>query len=381
MAASDITVRGLMRICLVGPKSCPPIIGGIEVFVYEVGRKLVERGVDVTVIVPRTAGFAGEELVEGMRVIRVRAIRSRSLLKTSMIPQVAIEASRIRPDIFHANDASSGFVGAMHLGWERCILTVHGIGSSHSEWPAPFRQGGILLQRLSVNGAAAVVTTDDKTASMLRGKKGDTKIIPSGVDISQFSQGKHPRPRNFEFGKINILHVGRLARVKGTDTLIESLKLLSTHTRNSISLKFIGDGPLAPMVAKAVSSFPFVEWLGEIPHSQIAPFISNADLLVMPSKSEGLPITMLEAMSCRIPVVSTVVGGIGSYFDERHLTKIAEPTPEATATAIEAVVRDNTVLRRKATEAKALIDARFSWNAVADQYMKLYEEILASDLS
>jgi glycosyltransferase involved in cell wall biosynthesis len=366
-----------MRVCIVGPKSCPPEIGGIEVFAFEVGRRLAEKKVDVTVLVPLGPRNRREWTVEGMRVVRVRALRNRFSLKVSMVPDMILAAGRSKPDIFHANDPSSGVVGSLRLRWPKNLLTVHGMGFSRTEWPAPFRQGGTFIQRLAVKGADSVATTDERTASLLRAHRNDVTVIPPGVDNRLFSKGKHSRPAAFEAGKVNIVHIGRLTEVKGTDLLMDSLRLLSAETREMISLKVIGNGPLAPLVEKAARSSPAIQWLGEIPHDMIAPYFANADMFVMPSRSEGLPISMLEAMSCMVPVVGTVVGGIGTYFDERHITKIPEPTAEAVATALESAVRDKAAAARKAAEAKALIDSRFSWDAVTDQYLKLYEETLA----
>jgi len=329
------------------------------------------------VVVPRVPGLPSEETIEGVQVVRVRAVRHRLALKVSMAPEQVLTAMRKRSDVLHGNDASSGVAALLRLRWRSSVLTVHGTGVSPSEWAPPFRQGAILLQRLAVTGSDAVATTDERTASLLRAYRNDIRIIPPGVDTSSFSRRKHPRPGDFEHEKVNILHVGRLAKVKGTDLLMDSLQLLSAETRDRISLKIIGDGPLAPLVSEAARSYPAVQWLGEVPHDRIAPYFANADMFVMPSRSEGLPISMLEAMSCMVPVVGTVVGGIGTYFDERHLTKIPEPTASAVATALESAVRDKATAARKAAEAKALIDSRFSWDAVTDQYLKLYEETLA----
>lgn len=366
-----------MRICIVGPKSCPPEIGGIEVFAYEIGKRLAARGAEVTVVVPRGHGLANEQEIEGIRIVRVRAARNRFALKVSMIPDQIATAVRREPDVLHANDASSGVAALLRLRWRSSVLTVHGTGVSPHEWPPPFRQGAKLLQRLAVVGADAVTTTDEVTASLLRAYREEIRIIPPGVDTSLFSKGLHPKPDVFDNGKVNLLHVGRLAKVKGTDLLVDSVKLLPKEIRDALSLKVIGDGPLAPLVREAARSYPMVEWLGEVPHDRIAPYFAHADMFVMPSRSEGLPISMLEAMSCSVPVVGTVVGGIGTYFDDRHLTKIAAPTAEAVAASIEGAVRDRSGITRKSVEAKALVDARFSWDVIAEQYARLYDETVS----
>lgn len=376
MAALDITVLSTMRLCLVGTKSCPPVIGGIEVFVYEIGRRLAAGGTEVTVIAPRASGRRDDEYIDGMRVVRVKAIRNRFALKASMIPHETIKLSDIRPDILHANDPISGAIGASHMSWTKYILSVHGIGFSLSEWPTPFRQGGKLLQKTAAKGADVVTVTDSVTASMLNCDRSRMRIIPTGVDTSLFSKGAHKRPEGFDSDKFNIIHAGRLARVKGTDLLLKCLDLIPKQILNAVSFKIIGSGPLASMVAEAARSYSFVEWLGEIPHNHVAPYFANADMFLMPSRSEGLPISMLEAMSCNVPVLSTMVGGIGAYFDERHVVKIEEPTAKAVAEAIELAVRNRATVEAKAVAAKGVVDKRFSWDAVAGQFEGVYHEVL-----
>ena len=361
-----------MHICLVGAKSCPPEIGGIEVFAFEIGRRLVSNGAKVTVIVPRRDSLKETELVDGISVRRIRALNNRHVLKVSMMPEVLRVAARIEPDVFHANDPPSGVVSLMSSRWRSRVLTVHGMGVIPSEWSTPFRQGGLLLQRIAVKGATAVTTTDARTASMLSGLRKDVVVIPSGVDTRLFRKGAASRPNSLEVGRTNILYVGRLTMGKGFDMLIGSLDHLRPDILAEIRLTVIGDGPLARIVTAAKS----VNWIGEVLHKDIPPYLANADLLVIPSRSEGLPISMLEAMSSGLPVVSTMVGGIGTYFNDDHLTRIETLTPEGVARAIERAIDSRNLIESKAKTARELVESQFSWDRVADMYLRLYEKTL-----
>ena len=365
-----------MHICIAGAKSCPPEIGGIEVFAFEIGRRLVSSGVKVTVIVPRKKNQKKTEDVEGISVRRIWAINNRHALKVSMMPEELRVAAETRPDVFHANDPPSGVVSLLSSRWKASVLTVHGMGVIPSEWSTPFRQGGILLQRLAVKGATVVATTDRRTASLIGEYRKDVVVIPSGVDTQMFRKGTHSRPNSFEDGRVNILFVGRLTRGKGFDLLIDSLGCMRPDILARVKLSVIGDGPLAKAVEESKVPTGTVNWIGEIQHRDTPPFFANADLLVVPSRSEGLPISLLEAMSASLPVVSTTVGGIGTYFDDEHLTKIESITPDGVAKAIERAIDNRVLTQEKARTARELVESRFSWDRITAMYLRLYEESL-----
>lgn len=364
-----------MHICLAGAKSCPPVIGGIEVFVFEIGRRLVSKGAEVTVIVPRGKNQKKMETVDGISVRRISAIRNRYSLKVSMMPGELRVGAEVRPDVFHANDPPSGIVSLLSSRWKSRVFTVHGIGVSPSEWPTPFRQGGRFLQSLAVEGATAVTTTDETTATMLRENRKDIVVIPPGVDTQTFGRATYPRPDIFDAGRVNILFIGRLTKVKGIDLLLESLDRINTDTLARIRLTVIGSGPLATVVQGYGTTKHQVRWIGEVPHRNIPNYLAHADLLVMPSRSEGLPISMLEAMSSGLPVVATTVGGISTYFDDRHLMKIESLTAQGVADAIELAVENKNLMEKRARNARSLVESQFSWDKATEAYLRLYEEI------
>ncbi len=365
-----------MRICLVGAKSCPPRIGGIEVFVHEVGKRLASKGAEVTAVVARYPDEKSEEQVDGINVRRIWSGRSRYFMKVSMMPGVARSLSDIRPDLIHANDPPSGLIASTRRGHHRSLLTVHGVGFSQTEWPTPFRQGGTLLQMMAVKGVTKTVTTDERTASCLKRFRDDILVIPPGVDTEVFRRHSYPRPESFGSAEINIIFAGRLTKVKGFDLLLESLGHIESSILSKTKVTVIGDGPLSDLMKGSALRPGLIDWVGERPHDAMPPYFSNADLIVMPSRSEGLPISMLEAMASGLPVVSTDVGGIWTFFDERHLTRIRATTGEAVATAIEKALVDKRALEEKAKAAMELVSSRFSWERVAGEYYHLYQRIL-----
>jgi len=360
-----------MHICITGPKTCPPEIGGVEVFGWELAKRVAAKGIRVTVVAGRLKGQPTSEILQGVEIRRVWSIRNRYLLKLSNMPGVDRALNGLNPDVIHANDATSAFVATSARHRKHTLVTVHGIGYAKSDWPPPFRQGIRVFQQRAVRHAAEVVATDDVTASALRSIKQNVTVIPPGVDTEVFRRGFYPWPEKFIQGKLNVLFVGRLTTVKGFDLVVNAITQLEPSVRSSMVLTVIGGGPLAGLVGKTGS----VNWLGELSHGSLPPYFANADLLVLPSRSEGLPISLLEAMASELPVACSLVGGIRSHFGEDEVTVIDPLTAEGVAMAIKKVLSDPLAARRKATKASLRVREEFGWGSIAQRYIEVYERL------
>jgi len=367
-----------MHVCLTGPKTCPPEIGGIEVFTFELGKRLAARGVRVSLVCAQMEGQKKCEEVDGIEVLRIPAQKNRLVLKPSILPGMYETIRKCRPDVIHANDGLTGFLTSFAFSRKRTVVTVHGIGFSRSDWPTPFRQGIMIYQTASIMRAGAVTTTDTTTACSLSGYRNDIKVIPSGVDTSVFRKGVYARPVELPEGSTNILYVGRFIKGKGFDLFLDSIGLISSSVLSKANFVLIGNGKLADVAKERMKKTPSVRWLGEIPHGSMPPYFGTADLLVVPSRSEGLPMSLLEAMSSEVPVVCTLVGGIRAYFDERHVTPITKMSPEGVARAIEEALSDESKTKRRVEAAKELVQRDFSWNSVAEKYLAIYENLVAA---
>jgi glycosyltransferase involved in cell wall biosynthesis len=133
-------------------------------------------------------------------------------------------------------------------------------------------------------------------------------VSPLGVDPAQF----HPRSFRQNPGRWEILCVGRLTPAKGQLILLRVLSRLSAEGR-SVHCRFVGDGPdRATLVAFAESKLPpgMVTFAGSLNPDGVKECLSEADLFVLPSFAEGIPVSLMEAMSMEVPVIATMVAGI-----------------------------------------------------------------------
>ncbi len=144
-------------------------------------------------------------------------------------------------------------------------------------------------------------------------------VVKNGLELQQFPM----RPRDTCRTELAIpltadlmVYVGSLKHVKGPDLLMTAFASIATQ-RPEARLVLIGEGPLRASLqtqAQALGVGERVLFLGRRPHTEVAAWMNAADLLVLPSRSEGLPNVVTEALACGTPVVATRVGGVPEAF-------------------------------------------------------------------
>ncbi len=143
-----------------------------------------------------------------------------------------------------------------------------------------------------------------------------TSLLMNAVDINCFKPNQTLRVKmrsslNLGEDVLVIIFVGRLEEVKQVDRLIGSLVSLQKET--SVQLFLAGDGTERKALEGLVSELglrAIVHFLGKVPHDKLHQYYNLADVLALPSKMEGVPMVILEALACGTPVVASAVGGI-----------------------------------------------------------------------
>ena len=264
------------------------------------------------------------------------------------------------PDLIHAHCAYPDGRAAVEFG-ERTgvpvVITVHGhdikdLAVADPQWRA-------LVVEAMERAAAVIAVSQDLAARVQQLGIPENRIrtIPNGVDsevfVPDFSrQGGKDGWR--------LLYVGRFDPAKGLGVLLEAMGQLRRQGRN-LSLELIGGNPATGTDAQfreqavQLGLEEWVEFVDELPWSELPARMRQADLFVLPSFSEGLPLVLLEALSCGLPIVSTRCGGPEEVVDE-EVGKLAEiGDADSVAAAIGMVLDeypryDRTAIRRRAEE-------------------------------
>ena len=179
---------------------------------------------------------------------------------------------------------------------------------------------------LALQGAAAVIAVSSNLADIAERLGVDRKsvhLLPNGVDRDRFPilSQKEARSRvGAATDRRILLFVGRLHHVKGIDVLIGALEALkgSSGTRE-VTAVFAGDGPMRGWIERETARRGLsdsVQLLGHVSRENVALWMNAADVLVLPSRNEGCPNVVLEALCCGTPVVASNVGAVPDLIDE-----------------------------------------------------------------
>ena len=202
-------------------------------------------------------------------------------------------------------------------------------------------------------------------------------IVPNGIDAALFQPqpvaGAAVRQHvGCPEGERLILAVGRLERVKGHDILLEALAILSRAVR--VRLVIAGEGRLQDTLAAQARSLGIADrvlFAGAIPHESLAAWYSAADVFCLPSRSEGHPNVLVEALACGTPAVAAAVGAAGEILSPECGLLVPPEDPAALATALAAAVArpwDRSRVRARV--------AGRGWDRVAESVRAVFEEAM-----
>lgn len=182
-------------------------------------------------------------------------------------------------------------------------------------------------------------------------------VARCGVDTAAFAY-RDPPPLG---ARMRIMALGRLSPEKGFAVLLEALALL--RDRGVVAeLRIVGDGPTRGALERQIAGLDLVHQVtltGELPPAEVSRELAASDLFAMPSFSEGLPISIMEAMAVGVPVVSTWIAGIPELARGGETALTVPPADaEALAAAIARLAGDQALRVRLARAGRALVEER-----------------------
>ena len=269
--------------------------------------------------------------------------------------------------------------------WGRLLGKLAGVPVivAHEHWSTKSRPEvwvDTVLSRLSDRVIVPSVWSKETVVRIDRIPSRLVSVIYNGVDISQFAPNMEARndlrlELGFPQGAFVVGTVGRLSPEKGgVDNLIRAVARLREE-RHEARLLIVGDGPLRVELESLNTSLGSPAIFAGL-RSDVARVLNALDVFVMPSLNEALPIALLEAMSVKLPVVATRVGGIPEVLEDG---KNGLLVPPGDVGALEAALRrlasDPEQRERLGSAGQAQVHSRFTLDEMARQVEEVYSDI------
>ncbi len=269
------------------------------------------------------------------------------------------------------------------------VVSLHGSDVFVAERVAPARR---LARGVFARAGFVTACSSDlaRRAIALGAAAERIEVVPYGVDASRFTPDANARAARRAALAVDdrtplLFAAGRLVRKKGFEYLIDAMPMIGTDPPPVLAIA--GEGDLRDELAARVQAAgiaPRVRFLGNLAQDEVARWFAAADVAVVPSvrddsgNVDGLPNTVLEALASATPLVATPAGGIGAVVEDgRTGVLVAERDSGALAYAVESLLRNATLRRRIGDDGRALIEARYGWDAVARRVEAAYDRALA----
>lgn len=373
-----------MKIAMIGHKRIPSREGGIEIVVAELSKRMAAQGHDVTAYNRKSEHIAGKDFEQSEKIkqwqgVKIKWVKTPDSSKLNAIVYsffATLRAVFSRFDIihFHAEGPASMVILAK-LFRKRSVVTIHGLDWQRSKW------GGFATKFLKFGERTAakyadeiIVLSKNVQDYFIKVYDRETVFIPNGIS----------KPDNYEPEIIKnkygldkdgyILFLGRLVPEKGVHYLIEAYKELDTDKKLVIAGGSSHTKEYESELKALANGNENIIFTGFIQGKELDELYSNAYIYCLPSDLEGMPISLLEAMSygnccltSNIAECSEVCGENAVYFEQGNVQSLKS--------TLEELLKNEERVSKLKNAATRYILSRYNWDNVCDDTLKLYESI------
>lgn len=374
-------MKNSLRIAMFGQKRVPSREGGVEIVVEELCTRMVQQSHQVTCYNRRGHHISGaefdaalQESYKGIRMKSVPTIEKKGLAAVTSSFFAALCAGFGKYDVVHIHAEGPAFFAFVPkwLG-KKVIITVHGLDWDREKWRAGFaskfiRQG----ERNAVKYAHEIIVLSkgvqryfQKTYSR------QTRLIPNGVNRPEPVPAEQIREKYGLGEQDYILFLGRLVPEKGLRYLIEAFRNVETAKKLVIAGGSSDTDSFARELRTLAEGDDRIIFTGFVQGQLLEELYSNAYVYTLPSDLEGMPLSLLEAMSygncclvSDIPECADVVEDKGVVFRRSDTADLREK--------LQYLCNHADIVEQHREQAADFICEKYSWDAVVDETMALY---------
>jgi len=365
-----------MRIAILVLLFPPKWLAGTEIATYNIASHLAAQGHDVHIITSWDKGLTRESAEEGFHIHRVKTVRRPVFQVLTYIPKSLPVIRKINPDIVHCQSIPLGLSGFLIKKLFGKPYVVYGRGSDVYN---PWIFKNIVSKLVLRNADAIIALTEDMKKRIQNIHDRSVFVIPNGVDLERF--GELPQEIPDKESKLTdekvIIFIGTLRPVKGVRYLIEAMRMIAEGYKRT-RLLLVGDGEERGYLEKLVNKMGLedcVSFIGRVPHERALTYMVTSDVFVLPSLSEGFPMTILEAMACGLPIVATRIGGLPEVIEDGRSGFLVEPeNPKEIAERVLLLLEDNELRKRISLNNKERVE-KYSWQHIVNRLAEVYSGI------
>lgn len=356
----------------------PEVVGGLGIHVHSLSREQAALGHDVTVLTSDHGdrSLPREEERSGYTVKRHREFFKP--LDNSIAPGIArtLLSEDEQFDVVHAHSQlffSTNLTAVLNNFKDApLIVTNHGLMSQTApRWLQRLFLPTVARYTFEAADCVLCYTDVDRERLLERNIDATVSIVSNGVDCKTFF------PDETVDRKFQVLFVGRLKPDKGAGTVVDAFSELDERY-DSLTLKMVGEGPQREELERVVGERGLtdrVSFEGAVAYDRMPQLYNESEVFVLPSLSEGMPRTVLEALACGVPAVTTDLPQLEPVLDGAGAT-VPPNSPERLASAVDELLADDDGRRRKGRTGRERILQHHNWEETVERTTNTYYDVL-----
>ncbi|HQE50469.1 MAG TPA: glycosyltransferase family 4 protein [Fervidobacterium sp.] len=368
-----------------------PYTGGQEYYIYNLSKHLVKNANQVNILTANYPECKAKESIKGILVSRYPCFARP--LRNPIVPKLLSPDENISDyDIIHThNEHSFAAMAAARISKKKnipLIVTCHG----QLRFGNPLYDSIERLYNKSIGRSVfeksdvivALSSSDRDYISSFGIDEDKIIVIPNAIDPSDLERYRLKSDELESFrewynlsDKRVVLFVGQIIQRKGISYLLKSIPQILRKSKEETSFVFVGKGDALKdslCLAQELEIEGNVIFTGAVSARDLVAFYQISDLFVLPSLSEGLPTSILEAMYFGIPVVSTDIPGVRDHFSEFALL-VSPRDEDALADAVQTLLTDRDLAKSLSRKGKALVASQYTWDRVTREYEMIYSNL------
>ena len=371
-----------------------PHTGGVEQYVFNLSKYLVKQGHQVEVITSNIPIGLKNEESNGICINRLKSYGEP--LRNPIIPNILFLLKKLNDyDVINIHNIYAFSSICACRGNNQIetpiVLTHHGklqFGSFLKDNMVHFYELSIAKKILNnIDCGVALTTSDANFLSTLGMKKERIRIIPNGIDISEFENFNNLDPTMIResFGlknKFILLYVGEITHRKGVKYLIGAMSEIKNHiSHEKIALLIIGTGPELKSISALVKKLNLEKYIflkGRVSNLELMQYYKAASLFVLPSISEGMPTVILEAFYFNLPVITTDIPNLRDSFNDMAIL-VPPKNGSAIAKQVLKLVNNQEYFYKINSNTRSYVESNYSWSILSKKYENIYQKLHSPD--
>lgn len=373
-------MKNSLKIAMLGHKRIPSREGGVEIVVEELSTRMTKLGNEVTCFNRKGHHVSGKEFdsnnlneYKGVKIKSVLTIDAKGLSAMSSSFFASVMAAFGKYDVVHFHaEGPCAMLWLPKLFGKKCVATIHGLDHQRAKW-GKFASWYIMLgEKMAAKYADEIIVLSQGVSDYFEkiyGRK--TKFIPNGVNKPNIEKADLIKSK-FGLEKDDyILFLGRIVPEKGIRYLIEAYKNVKTNKKLVIAGGSSDTNEFMNEITELAKDDERIIFTGFVQGQLLDELYSNAYIYTLPSDLEGMPLSLLEAMSYGNCCLVSDIAECADVVEDKAVV-FKKSNVDDLRSKLKMLCNDEEIVKKYKNETAEFICSKYNWDEVVNKTLDLY---------